>query len=40
MSDQEHHDEFEIKYVGYVALFIATIVFLSGMGGLLLNLVS
>ena len=41
MSDNEHHDdEFDNKYVGYVALFIATVVFLSGMGGLLLNLYS
>ena len=40
MSDNEHHDEFELKYVGYVALAIALVVFLSGMGGLLLNLYS
>lgn len=40
MSDQEHDDEFELKYVGYVALAIALVVFLSGMGGLLLNLYS
>ncbi len=40
MSDHEHDDEFDNKYVGYVALFIATVVFLSGMGGLLLNLYS
>ncbi len=40
MSDNEHHDDFELKYVGYVALAIATVVFLSGMGGLLLNLYS
>ncbi len=40
MSDQEHGDDFELKYVGYVALAIALVVFLSGMGGLLLNLAS
>ena len=40
MSDQEHDDDFQLKYVGYVALAIAMVVFLSGMGGLLLNLAS
>jgi hypothetical protein len=39
MSEHEH-DEFEHKYVGYVALAIGTVVFLAGMGGLLLNLAS
>ncbi len=40
MSDHEHDDDFDNKYVGYVALAIATVVFLSGLGGLLLNLYS
>ena len=40
MSEHEHGDSFELKYVGYVALAIGLVVFLSGMGGLLLNLVS
>ena len=38
MSEHEHDDNFELKYVGYVALAIGLVVFLSGMGGLLLNL--
>ena len=40
MSEHEHDDNFEFKYVGYVALAIGLVVFLSGMGGLLLNLAS
>ena len=38
MSD--HENDFELKYVGYVAGIIAVVVLLSGMGGLLLNLAS